>query len=74
MHALRTALQIPLLVVIVYLGSVNLYTLIQALRGPSFGFAWPFYASVAEGILEVVLLVWLYRWLGGPAKTGEKPS
>jgi hypothetical protein len=33
------------------------------------GFGWEFYASVAEGILEVALLVVLYRWLGRPPTT-----
>jgi hypothetical protein len=74
MNALRTALQIPLLVVIVYLGSINLYMLIQAWRGPWFGFDWHFFAYFAEGFLEVVLLVWLYRWLAPPAKAGEKQA
>ena len=65
MKTIRTILQIPVLLLILYLGVLNLYSVMRAMQsGPSFGFAWNFYASVAEGCLEVTLLVWCDRRLG----------
>jgi hypothetical protein len=70
MKTLKTVLQTPVLLLILYLGSVNLYETVRAFQAtPRMGFGWELYASVAEGILEVALLVVLYRWLGRPPTT-----
>ena len=65
MKTLKTVLQTPVLLLILYLGSVTLYETARAFQAPPrMWFAWQFYASFAEGALEVALLVMLYRWLG----------
>ena len=73
MKTLKTVLQTPVLLLILYLGSVTLYETARALLAtPRMGFGWQFYASVGEGILEVALLVVLYRWLGRSPTTEPK--
>ena len=65
MKTLKTVLQTPVLLLILCLGTLNLYSVIQTFQAtPRFTFGWGFYAPIAEGVLEVALLVLLYRWLG----------
>ena len=65
MKTLRAVLQIPVLLLTFYLGVMNAYSIVQYVQmTPRFGFDWHFVAYVAEGILEVALLVWFYRRLG----------
>ena len=73
MKTLKTVLQTPVLLLILYLGSVTVHETVRALQAiPRMGFGWQFYASIVESILEVALLVVLYRWLGRPATTEPK--
>ncbi|MHA3771177.1 hypothetical protein ACXR0O_06520 [Verrucomicrobiota bacterium sgz303538] len=75
MKVLRTILQIPLLLLILYIGSVSGYELIRAIQyGGWQHFDWRFYAHTAQGPLEVAVLVWLYRWLGRGAINQLSPN
>ena len=67
MRILRAILRIPLLLLIFFLGSVTAYEVIRTLQNVSLHkLDWTFYAHFTEGALEVVVLVWLYRWLQPP--------
>ena len=73
MKTLRTVLQTPVLLLILYLGSVTVYETARALQAiPRMGLGWQFYASIVESILENALLVVLYRWLGRSPTTEPK--
>ena len=70
MKALRTILQIPLLLLILCIGSLSCYEVIRNLQNVGLQHLdWRFYAHTALGVLEVVVLVWLYRWLS-PERPG----
>lgn len=65
MKYVKSVLRIPLLVLILYLGSVSGYELIRAVQSVGIqSLDWKFYAYAVQGAFEVLVLVWLYRWLG----------
>lgn len=73
MKTLNTILRIPLLLLILYVGSFTAYGVILAIQKDGFlNLNWKFYAYALEGALEVAVLVWIYRWLERPA-AGETP-
>ncbi len=69
MKTLKTILQIPLLLLIIYLGSMTtgeVFRTIQFLATHQRGYAdlhWHSYAHLVLGVLEVAVLVLLYRKL-----------
>ena len=71
MRIFRAILRIPLLLLVFFIGSVTAYEVIRTVQNVSFQkLDWTFYANAIEGALEVVVLVWLYRWLQ-PSNVGE---
>jgi len=67
MRILRTILRIPLLLLIFFVGSVTAYEVIRTVQNVSLHkLDWTFYGHATQGALELVVLVWLYRWLQPP--------
>lgn len=65
MKTLKALFRIPLFLLILYLVSVTGYEVIRPIQ--NIGIAnldWRFYAYALQGALELVLLIWIYRWLG----------
>ena len=64
MTKLRTVLQIPLLVLILYIGTISAYQIIRMIQSGAIPYAdWQSYAHFALAALEILILIPVYRWL-----------
>jgi hypothetical protein len=73
MKTLRTILQIPVLLLILYLGSVSGSQLIRDVQHGNFPpYDWRSYAHIVLGVLEIVVLIWVYRRLD-PNPAPQRP-
>ena len=65
MQTLKAIVRIPLLILVLYLGAVTGYEVIRGIQNIGVvNLNWRFYAYALQGALELVLLLWIYRWLG----------
>ena len=75
MTKLRTVLQIPLLVLILSIGSVSGYEIIRMVQSGHIPYAdWQSYAHFVLAALEIMILIRVYRWLSPDAQRPPTPD
>ena len=75
MTKLRTFLQIPLLGLILYIGSVSGYQIIRAAQSGAIPYAdWQGYAHFVLAALEIIILIRVYRRLSPDAQRPSLPD
>ena len=73
MQTLKAIVRVPLLLLILWIGSLTAYQVLSVVRDSGiFSLGWRSGAYALQGILEVVVLVWIYRWLERPVAVAER--